>query len=178
MQDFISGDWTRTSDLTDMSRLLYQLSYTAKIAGGTIPIGVFYVNIYRMIHTTELKVRTYECDSNRHVNNSVYLQYLEYARTEFLYDIGFDYDTMKAEGYAIFVTNINISYRAPAKWGDKLFIHSRPVKKRATSGVFSQEIVHENGTVVSDAEVSWVFVNSGGRPVKLPEKYNREELQP
>ena len=24
-----SGDWTRTSDLTDMSRLLCQLSYTA-----------------------------------------------------------------------------------------------------------------------------------------------------
>ena len=131
-----------------------------------------------MIHTTELKVRTYECDSNRHVNNSVYLQYLEYARTEFLYDIGFDYDTMKQEGYAIFVSNINIKYLAPAKWGDKLFIHSKPIKKRATSGMFLQQIVHEDGTTVSEAEVTWAFVNADGRPVKLPEKYDLEALRP
>ncbi len=158
--------------------MLCQLSYTAKFVKSTIPIRLFYVNIQTMIHTTELKVRTYECDSNRHVNNSVYLQYLEYARTEFLYDIGFDYDTMKEEGYAIFVTTINISYRASAKWGDKLIIRSRPIKKRAASGVFHQEILHEGGAAICDAQVTWAFVNSDGRPAKLPKKYDREELQP
>lgn len=131
-----------------------------------------------MYHTVEIKVRTYECDSNSHVNNSVYLQYLEYARTEFLYSIGFDYDAMKEEGFAIFVTSISITYLSPAKWGETLTVRSEPVKKRLTSGVFLQEIFKDAQLPVCKADVSWVFVNSEGKPVRIPEKYDCKELYP
>ena len=36
-----------------------------------------------MTQTIEVEVRSYELDSYNHVNNAVYLNYLEYARMEF-----------------------------------------------------------------------------------------------
>ena len=44
-----------------------------------------------MKHTTEITVRSYECDSYNHVNNAVYLNYLEHARMDFLHAANFDY---------------------------------------------------------------------------------------
>ncbi|HPX14738.1 MAG TPA: thioesterase, partial [Treponemataceae bacterium] len=37
-------------------------------------------------------VRSYELDAYNHVNNAVYLQYLEYGRMEFLKAVHFDYE--------------------------------------------------------------------------------------
>ena len=52
-----------------------------------------------MIFKTELKVRSYECDSYSHVNNAVYLNYLETARMDFLNQIGFPYNDVVAAHY-------------------------------------------------------------------------------
>ena len=49
---------------------------------------VYYVG---MKCVAELKVRSYECDSYNHVNNSVYLNYLEYGRMEYLHSINFSF---------------------------------------------------------------------------------------
>ena len=55
-----------------------------------------------MPHTTYVEVRTYELDSYNHVNNAVYLNYLEHARMDFLKAIGFDYKGLFAEGYMLY----------------------------------------------------------------------------
>ena len=64
-----------------------------------------------MKHTAELTVRSYECDSYNHVNNSVYLNYLEFGRMEFLHAINFDYKGIVAAGYYLYVTHIDIYYK-------------------------------------------------------------------
>ena len=82
-----------------------------------------------MICKCSLTVRTYECDSYGHVNNANYLNYLEYGRQEFLKDVGFDYHASLAAGYGIYVARIEIDYKKPALYDDKLTIKSWPVKK-------------------------------------------------
>jgi acyl-CoA thioester hydrolase len=123
-------------------------------------------------------VRTYECDSYGHVNNAVYLNYLEYARREFLSAIGFDYQGLLAAGYYIYITHIDIRYTASAVLDDRLFIEVEPIKLRKLSGVFRQRVLKEDGAVCADAEVTWACVTKDSRPHPLPREFLVPGLEP
>ncbi|HEY9595043.1 MAG TPA: thioesterase family protein, partial [Spirochaetia bacterium] len=71
-------------------------------------------NVDSMVHESRLTVRSYECDSYGHVNNAVYLNYLEYARHLYIRDIGIPLSELRAAGYAILVARVEIDYRRPA----------------------------------------------------------------
>ncbi|MEE0878476.1 MAG: thioesterase family protein [Treponemataceae bacterium] len=124
-----------------------------------------------MTHIAEHKVRSYECDSYNHVNNSVYLNYLEYGRMEFLNAIGFDFKAVTEAGYYLYVTHIDIYYKASAVLNDKLLIEITPTKMRAITGEFKQTIKKEDGTVCAEAIVTWACVTKEGRPSKLPAEF-------
>jgi acyl-CoA thioester hydrolase len=130
-----------------------------------------------MISECSLVVRTYECDSYGHVNNAVYLNYLELARYEFLKDIDFDYPAMIQAGYGVYIARVEIDYKKPALADDALVIRSWPVKKGAVSGIIAQEIKRGDELLV-EAKVTWAFVDSRGMPVKLPPAWDRPGLSP
>ena len=130
-----------------------------------------------MICECKLTVRTYECDSNGHVNNANYLNYLEYARYELLKDVGFDYPSMAKAGYGIYVAKIEIEYVKPAIADDELLIRSQPVKKGAVSGVIVQEI-WRGEDLLTKAKVTWAFVDSRGLPTKVPPQWDMPGLKP
>jgi YbgC/YbaW family acyl-CoA thioester hydrolase len=130
-----------------------------------------------MKHTCTLAVRSYECDGYRHVNNAVYLNYLEFARIEFLRDIGFDYSRMLDMGFGIFVKSISIEFKSPAETGDTLTIVTEPIMKKRASGIFRQ-IIYKGGAVSAEADVTWVLVDSSGKPAKIPVELDRPQLAP
>lgn len=124
-----------------------------------------------MKHTATLTVRGYELDSYNHVNNAVYLQYLEVGRMEFLKAIGFDYQELFKQGYYLYVTHIDIHYKNSARLFDELSIEVEPIKLGKLSGTFSQKIINQNGILCAEAEVSWGCVNTEGRPSRIPEQF-------
>ena len=124
-----------------------------------------------MKHIAKHVVRSYECDGYNHVNNAVYLNFLEYGRMEFLHAIGFDFKGITAAGFFLFVTHIDIHYKAPAVLDDELNISVETTKLGKISGTFKQEISKKDGTLCAEAEVSWACVNTDGRPSKLPEEF-------
>ena len=130
-----------------------------------------------MICKCSLTVRSYECDSYGHVNNANYLHYLEYARYEFLKDVGFNYSAMLEAGYGIYVARVEIDYKKPAVTDDELFINSWPVKKGAVSGTLAQEIRRGDDLIVA-AKVTWAFVDSKGMPAKIPPQWDKPGLKP
>ncbi|MDR2629635.1 MAG: acyl-CoA thioesterase [Spirochaetaceae bacterium] len=130
-----------------------------------------------MTSECSLTVRTYECDSYGHVNNAVYLNYLEVARYEFLKDINFDYPAMIKAGYGVYVARVEIDYKKSAIADDVLTIRSWSVKKGAVSGVIAQEITRGDELIV-EAKVTWAFVDSKGMPVKLPPEWDVAGLSP
>ena len=67
-----------------------------------------------MVSQCSLTVRTYECDSNNHVNNANYLNYLEFARYELLKDVGFDYQKAIRSGYGIYIVVLIAAFIAVA----------------------------------------------------------------
>ena len=130
-----------------------------------------------MICKCSLQVRTYECDSYGHVNNANYLNYLEFARYEFLKDVGFDYRAMLDAGYGVYVARIEIDYKRPAVVDDLLEIRSWSVKKGAVSGVIAQEI-WRGEELLTTAKVTWAMVDSKGTPTKLPAEWDVPGLRP
>lgn len=131
-----------------------------------------------MKHTARLVVRTYELDSYNHVNNATYLNYLEYGRMEFLRAIGFDYNALIEAGYYLYVTHIDIRYRASAHLFDELSIEVEPIKLGKLSGAFRQAILNQRGEVCAEAEVSWGCVDRSGKPAKIPDEFMVEGLKP
>ena len=117
-----------------------------------------------------LKVRTYECDSYGHVNNAVYLNYLEYGRVELLGERGLPLEKIKKKGVLIVIRRIEIDYKAAAREGDELVVRTYLKGHTKMKGIFCQEILKKSDhTVVAKADVTWVFTNLNGRLVPIPE---------
>jgi YbgC/YbaW family acyl-CoA thioester hydrolase len=131
-----------------------------------------------MKYTAKLTVRNHELDAYNHVNNSVYLNYLECARMEYLRAIGFDYEGFFNEGFFLYITHIDIHYRASARLFDELSVEVEPIKLGKLSGTFRQTITNQNGEICADADVSWGCVNSSGKPSKIPERFVVSGLVP
>lgn len=130
-----------------------------------------------MTYKTELKVRSYECDSYSHVNNAVYLHYLEAARMDYLSQINFDYKGIVAAGYYLYVTHIDIHYKNSAFLDDVLTIETSPVKLGAVSGTFHQVIKKDGGHICAEADVTWASVKDNV-PARLPKEFIVPGLRP
>ncbi|MCK5452884.1 MAG: acyl-CoA thioesterase [Calditrichia bacterium] len=118
---------------------------------------------------TTFKVRSYECDSYGHVNNAVYLNYLEFARMSALFENGFTLDKMKEKGYLVFVKKIEIEYRNPLYQDDEISVKTFTSESRNTSGTFTQQIFRKDeDQPAAEAKVTWVFTNFKGKPIPIP----------
>ena len=130
-----------------------------------------------MEHETSLITRSYECDSYGHVNNAVYLNYLEYARIQMLENLKASYSALRRRGIGFVVVRICIDYKAQVGAGETLRIVTRPVRKERARVLFSQRIFRHDEPV-ADAEVTWACIDNQGRPVRLPPELDVPELEP
>ena len=122
------------------------------------------------ITETTLRVRSYECDSFGHVNNAVYLNYLEYGRMGVLDKAGFTLAKLKQMGVFIVVRRIEIDYKTPAREGDTLLIRTFLKEYHKMKGTFCQEIcISPKGSLVARATVTWVFTDLDGALIPIPQ---------
>ena len=87
----------------------------------------------------KFKVRDYECDLQGVVNNSVYQNYLEHTRHEFLNSIGLDFAELFKRGIMAVVARADIQYKTPLKSGDE-FICRMNARKEGIKYLFYQDI--------------------------------------
>ncbi len=134
-----------------------------------------------MRHEHRLSVESWQCDANGHVNNAVYLNYLESARVAFLRSIGASYRELRAQGFGLVVARICIDYKGEARMEDPLVVVTEPIRRRLVGGVFHQAVYREDAgerTLVADAEVTWVCVDARKRPTRLPDALDLAALEP
>lgn len=87
----------------------------------------------------EFKVRDYECDLQGVVNNSVYQNYLEHTRHEYLLSVGLDFADLFKQGITAVVARADIQFKSPLVSGDK-FISKLSVEKEGIKFIFNQDI--------------------------------------
>ena len=110
-------------------------------------------------------------DRNGHVNNVVYVQWLQHAAVCHAEDSGCMAATTSA-GASWVVRTHHIEYLAPAFAGDTLTVVTWVANFQKVRSLRKYKIIRAAGqTVVARAETDWVFVNAKtGRPLKIPDE--------
>ena len=117
----------------------------------------------------KLKVYYEDTDSGGVVYYANYLKFLERARTEALFSIGFSNKKIQEEFDAlIIVKSCNIEYKKSAFLEDELTIRSF-VKSITKTSFFMNQIITKDEKIIVEAQVHLVFVNKSGKPIKIPE---------
>ena len=118
--------------------------------------------------THNVKVYYEDTDAGGVVYYANYLKYLERARTEALSTIGLSNTKIKNDfGALIIVKSCNIEYKKSARLEDELNIETHIISLKKTSLIMKQLIMLEK-KLITDAEIHLVFVNSEGKPEKIP----------
>ncbi|MBI9066103.1 MAG: acyl-CoA thioesterase [Salinivirgaceae bacterium] len=87
----------------------------------------------------KFKVRDYECDLQGIVNNSVYQNYLEHTRHEYLKSVGLNFAEMHTQGITAVVARADIQFKTSLKSGDE-FVSRLKVEQEGIKFLFHQDI--------------------------------------
>jgi acyl-CoA thioester hydrolase len=124
------------------------------------------VDGYAFVHRERVRFR--DLDGFGHVNNAVYLTYLEEARNALLAHLGL---ARSVDEITMILARVEIDFRAQAGVGDELEIGVRPVRFGTKSFELEYEIRAE-GRVVADARTVLVgYDYRAGETMELPEEW-------
>ena len=116
----------------------------------------------------KLKVYYEDTDSGGVVYYANYLKFLERARTEALFSIGFSNRKIQDQfNSLIIVKSCNIEYKKPAYLEDNLIVRSF-IKSISKTSFFMDQIILKENDIIVEAQIHLVFVNNDGKPVKIP----------
>jgi acyl-CoA thioester hydrolase len=121
-------------------------------------------------YTLRWPVRQYELDRFGHVNNAVYLNWIEQAATDHAEAIGFGMAWAQAQDRAWVVREHRITYRRPLVYGDVVLVTTIPERLIGARGWRRTAIRRESdAVVVAEALTEWTWIRaSNGRPARLP----------
>lgn len=123
-----------------------------------------------MTFKVDFKVRDYECDLQGIVNNSVYFNYLEHARHEFLHANGIDFAQLTRDKINLVVMRSEMDYKQSLMPGDEFYVAVEPERISRLKFGFRQTVVRKHDEkVMLKALVIGTAVNELGRPF-LPEQ--------
>ena len=125
-----------------------------------------------IIYRHQLDVRFRDCDPLGHVNNAVYLTYLEQARFAHWRDVwGFDFEALPENAPGVILARVEIDYRRPARYGDRLEIRISLDRVGRTSFGYSYEVVDQDGSTVAQARTVQVMYDyAAAQPVPLSDE--------
>ena len=116
-----------------------------------------------------VKVYYEDTDSGGVVYYANYLKFLERARTEALFSLGYSNKKVKDDfNSLIIVKSCNIEYKKSAHLEDELTIRSF-VKSITKTSFFMNQVISKENEIIVEAQIHLVFVNKDGKPIKIPE---------
>jgi acyl-CoA thioester hydrolase len=122
---------------------------------------------YRFTMLREVEFR--DVDAADHVNNAVYLTYLESARIRYLIDtLGPEF----AYELSLILANIAVDFRSPARFPEALEIGARVTRIGTKSFDMEHEIRGGDGRLVLEASsVLVAYDYEAGAPMAVPEAW-------
>jgi acyl-CoA thioester hydrolase len=119
--------------------------------------------------STEVKVRFAETDAQGIAHHAVYLVWFELARIEYLARFRSGYPELQAEGIEALTLDANVTYRAPARFDDRLVIHARCSEVRGARFRFDYRI-DRDGERIAEGSTGHACADAKTlRPTRVPE---------
>ena len=118
--------------------------------------------------STQVRVRFAETDAQGVVNNASYLVWFEVARVEYLERYAGGYPALREQGIESFVTEAHVRYGAPARFDDRIAVHTRCVDMRGARFRF-EYLLERDGERVADGWTAHACVDAMTlRPTRVP----------
>jgi acyl-CoA thioester hydrolase len=120
------------------------------------------------IFSHRIEVRFRDCDPLGHVNNAVYLTYLEQARLFYWRSLwGFGETSSDVPG--VIMARAEIDFRLPAHYGQLLEVRIDLAAVGRTSFTYDYEILDERGRIMASARTVQVMYDyATAKPVAIP----------
>ena len=129
-------------------------------------------------YTITMGVRDYECDMQGVVNNSVYQNYLEHARHEYLKSLDIDFAELSRQNINLVVVRAELDYKLPLISGDRFNIGVNMLRESKVRFAFYQNIYRDSDNkLVMKAKIIGTALNQRGRP-EIPAALDRLLEQP
>jgi thioesterase-3 len=127
-----------------------------------------------MQHLFDLVVRSTDIDVIGHVNNAKYLEYMEWARFDWMFQQGFTLEELKRRQIMPVVVSIQINYRKELRMLEQVQVRTSVVKIGEKSFVIRQELYNQQDERAADADVTMVMIDTvARRSVPLPDDLAR-----
>lgn len=118
------------------------------------------------IYELEMSVRDYECDLQGVVNNSVYLNYLEHARHEFLKEMDGNFAELAKRNILPMVYKAELEFKSSLKSDDVFIVKIKAAKEGHLKAVFFQNIYRkDDNKLMLKGKITTVVLDNG-RPIK------------
>jgi acyl-CoA thioester hydrolase len=121
----------------------------------------------------DLEIYSYQIDLLGHVNNAVYIHWMEIGRTKLLEAIGLPNPEIVKRGFAPVLVHTSITYKSPLYLGDRVHIQVWLSELNHASAVLQFRFYHQDKTLIAEGLQKGLFVDlQTMRPRRLlaPEK--------
>jgi acyl-CoA thioester hydrolase len=110
-----------------------------------------------------------DMDSAGHVNNAVYLSYMEQSAIEQSASIGWSMQHMREENFGIVARKHHIEYRLQSGLGDPLLVTTYLSEPRRSSIIRNFIVARPDGEIVARSRSLYIGVNlTTGAPMRIP----------
>jgi acyl-CoA thioester hydrolase len=123
------------------------------------------------VSSLELRVRYAETDQMGVAHHSNYVVWCEDARTAYFRRSGINYRQIEGEGVLLVVVEVQVRYRAPAKYDDLLRIDCWVHDSNRRRVVFGYAVYRpDDATLLATAQTSLIALNSSRVLSSLPQR--------
>jgi acyl-CoA thioester hydrolase len=117
------------------------------------------------------RVAWHEIDTNRHVNNAIYLSWVEDARFAASEAVGWTIERMRDSDLVIVQVRHDTEYLLPALYRDEIKVASRLHEMRKVRGTWRHQVYREHtGELLAVNHSTGAFLTLAGRPRRLPDE--------
>ena len=120
----------------------------------------------------DLEVYSYQIDFIGHVNNAVYIHWMEIGRTKLLEAVGMPTHEIFKQGFAPVLVQTNITYKSPLYLGDSVQAQMWLSELRNASAVMQFRFHNGQGALAAEGFQKGLFVN---KQTRQPRRLHPEE---